>query len=54
MYVLAKFQLHILKAFEVTALYKVTATERSICTCSKHREDKRSGYLTGHRLNIYK
>ena len=35
---LAKFQLHILKAFEVTP-YKVTATQ-NIDLYSKHRENK--------------
>ena len=36
MYVLAKFQLHILKAFEVTALQ--SSSNRKIDLYSKHRE----------------
>ena len=38
MYVLAKFQLHILKAFEVTALK--SNSNRKIDLYSKHRENK--------------
>ena len=38
MYVLAKFQLHILKAFEVTALQ--SSSNRKIDLYSKHRENK--------------
>ena len=38
MYVLAKFQLHILKSFEVTALQ--SSSNRKIDLCSKYRENK--------------
>ena len=38
MYVLAKFQLRILKAFEVTA--QQSNSNRKIDLCSKHRENK--------------
>jgi len=38
MYVLAKFQLHILKAFEVTALQ--SNSNRKIDLYSKHKENK--------------
>ena len=38
MYVLAKFQLHILKAFEVTALQ--SNSNRNIDLYSKHRKNK--------------
>jgi len=38
MYVLAKFQLHILKAFEVTALQ--SSRNRKLDLYSKHRENK--------------
>ena len=38
MYVLAKFQLHILKAFEVTALQ--SDSNRKIDLYSKHKENK--------------
>ena len=43
MYVLARFQLRILKAFKVTALHQAVVTERKIDLYNKYRKINKKG-----------